>query len=127
MRHFTQELQAVRLGLDGIGFRVFNPADHFNFTGLQFKSLALPFGNGNHAGGAQRAAGAEFLHFGIIIAQQGRRNDLNRREAGAVADVDERQASLGISTGPDPALHGDGFADRQFTAQHLLHTCHSHT
>ena len=127
MRHFAQELQAMRLWLDRIGFRVFNPADHFNFSGLQLKSLALAFGNGDHARRPQGATGAEFLHFGVVIAQNRGCNDLYRREAGTIADVNERQTGFGITAGSDPALHGNCFAGRQFAAQHLLNACNSHT
>ena len=110
VRDLAQEFQRVRLGLDRVGFRIVDPADHFDRFGLDLEALALALRGHQRAGGDHRAAGGEPLHFGFVVGQRARRDDLDRREAGAVADVDERQPGLGVAPRAHPA------ADRDFAA-----------
>jgi len=110
VRDFAQEFQRMRLGLDGIGFRIVDPADHFDARCLDLERLSLALRRRQRAGCDHRATGGEPLHFGLVIGQRRRRDHLDRGEARAVADVDKRQPGLGVAPGANPT------ADRDFAA-----------
>jgi hypothetical protein len=90
VRDFAQELRRHRLGLDRVGERVFDPADHFQCAGLDLERLALALRLHQGAGGDDRAAAGQALDL-VEIAQGVVGHDLDRREAGTVAHIDEGQ------------------------------------
>src|SRR5690606_405135 len=108
----AQELERVRLGLDRVGLGVLDPADDLDGFGLDLERLALALGGGEGRSEEHRAARGQALHLGLVVGQRGRGHDLDRGEAGTVADVDEAQAGLGVAAGADPAADGDFAADR---------------
>ncbi len=64
---------------------------------------------------------------GLIVRQRRLRDDLDRLEARAVVDLEEREPRLGVAPGAEPALDHDRCADRQAAGQYLLDrlTCHT--
>jgi len=41
MGDLAQKLQRMRLGLDGVGFRIIHPAEHLDHIGLDLECLSL--------------------------------------------------------------------------------------
>src|SRR5690606_26120540 len=111
---------------DRVGLRVLDPADDLDRFGLDLERLALALGLGEGAGTDDRAAGGEPLHLGLVVGQRRRRDHLDRREAGAVADVDEAQPGLGVAPGPDPAADRHLAADRQLPFERMFDADCSH-
>ena len=118
MRHRPQIFEAVRLGSDGIGFGVFDPADDLDGLGPQFHRLAFAGGSDQLAGDPDRATGGQVQHFALIIGQFGRHDHLKRIETRTVVNGHERQARLGIAAGAHPALHGRRPAQGDLAAEH---------
>jgi len=103
----AEVLEGVRLRLDGIGVRVFHPADDADRLGAELVGLPLPFGADQLPFGDDGAARRQPLHFGLVVGERARSDHLDRIEAGAVAHMHEGEAGLGIPSRPDPALDGD--------------------
>ena len=104
VRDLAQELHRVRLGLDRIGVGIVDPADHLDLARLHLEGLALGRATGTMAPlGLDRAAGGQVQHLGRVVGERVGRDDLHRVEAGAVGDVDEGNAGLGIAAGAHPA------------------------
>ena len=62
----------------------------------------------------------------FVVAERARRDDLDRREAGAVADVDERQPGLGVAPGAHPAADRDFAAGGELARERVLDADHRH-
>ena len=124
VRDLAQEFERMRLGLDRIGFRVLDPADDLDRGGLDLEFLPLALRRGQRAGGDHRAAGRQLPD--VVEAGQGLGgHELDRVEAGAVADVDEVQPAR-RPVRADPAAHRDVFADGDAAGEGLLHAHHCH-
>ena len=104
VRNLAQVLHGVGLGLDRVVLGIFDPANHRQRVGLDFEALALALRRHQRALDDDRAARGQLLHFACVVLQAGLRHHLDWIEAGAVAYVDEAKASLGVPTGPYPAL-----------------------
>ena len=122
----AQEFERMRLGLDRIGFRIFDPADHFDRTGLQFETLALALRGDQFAAGNHGTAGREAQHFVGIVGEGVGRDHLDWIEAGTVAQVDEGQTGLGIATGAHPAADADRGTGGQGATQGVFDTDDGH-
>ena len=107
MRHFAQVFHAVRLGLDRIGVRIFDPADHLDLARLHFERLALGRRGHDAAGRFDRAAGGQMHDLVGVIGQRVRRHHLHRMKARAVGNVHEGNAGFRIAAGAHPALERD--------------------
>jgi len=117
----------MRFRLNRISFRIFHPADHFHFRGLNFKTLALALRSHQSAGRNHRAARAQTFYFGFVIAQQNRCNNLNSIKAGAIAHIHETQARFGIAAGTHPTLDRDFTTRGNLARECLMNTydCHA--
>jgi hypothetical protein len=126
VRDVAQVLHAVRLGLDRVGVGVVDPADHLDLARLHLERLALGRRRHDDAGRLDGAAGGQVRDLDSVVRQRGRRDDLNRVEAGAVRDIDEGNARLRIAPRAHPALDGNGLIGRRLTAENLLNAefCH---
>ena len=104
VRDLAQEFERVRLGLDRIGVRVVDPADDLQRRGLHLERLALA-GEGTMpvASIAQPAVRCSTL----VVRQVPGRHHLDRVERGAVGEMDEREAGLGIAPRAHPAFQRD--------------------
>ena len=123
---FAQVLQRVLLGLHGIGERVLDPADHLDRRRLDLETLALALGGHQRAGGDDRTPGGQMLDLGFVVGQRIGCHHLDRREARAVADVDEGQTRLGIAPRAHPAAHRDLAAGRELARQRMFDAHHRH-
>ena len=56
--------------------------------------------------------GRELLHFGFVVRQLRVGDDLDVGQAGAVVELEEAEAALGIAARANPALQRDRPADR---------------
>src|SRR5690606_26293766 len=63
---------------------------------------------------------------GLVVAEAGRGHDLDRGEAGAVADVDEAQPGLGVAPGTHPAAYRDFAAGGNFARERMFDADHRH-
>ncbi|MNV41475.1 hypothetical protein D3C71_1331140 [compost metagenome] len=124
MCHFTQELRRHRLGLDGVGQRVFDPADDLKALALDLKALALALRLHQRAGGDHRAARGEPLDV-LEIAQRLGGYDLDRRKARAIADVDEGQSCRAAHCAHPPA-NRDFSAFRELPGKGVCNADHRH-
>ncbi len=104
-----QELEGMSFFLHGIGFRV-GPAVNGDGFGQHFRDLTLGGGLADLAVDSDAAAGGQLLDLAIVIGQRAVRHHLQVALAGAVIDLQETEASLGIAARADPALHANGLA-----------------
>ena len=116
VRHFAQVLERGLLRLNRIGVRVVDPADDLDRLGLQLDRLPLALARRQRTGRDDRAARRQLLDLALVVGQRGRRDDLDRVEAGAVVDVDERQPGLRVAPRANPAADGDPAPDRHLPA-----------
>ncbi len=119
MGDLAQELERVRLRLNGIGVGVLDPADHFDRAGLHFERLPLGGRWHDGAGGFHRASGGQTQHLIRVVGKRVGRHHLDRMEAGAVGHVDEGDAGLRIAPRAHPALDGDGRVLRRPARENL--------
>src|SRR5690606_17722836 len=126
VRDLAQELQRMWLRLDGVGLRVLDTADDLDPAGLDLEALALALRLDQLAAGNHLAACGQAIDLGLVVGQAGGRNHLDRRETGAVADIDEAQSGLGIPPGTHPAPDRHLAADRQPAGKRVLHADHRH-
>jgi hypothetical protein len=117
VRDLAQVLHGVALGLHRVGLGILDPADRDHLLGAQLDGLALALRGHDLAGDADRAAGRELLHDVGVAGQVGGDHRLQRLEARAVVDREERQPGLGVAAGADPALDDDAGADRDLAFQ----------
>jgi hypothetical protein len=117
----AQEFHGVLLGLDRVGLRVLDEAGDDDLVRLKFEGLALALRRHQGAADDHAGAGGEVLHLAVVIGQGGRHHGLDRIEAGAVGDVDEGQAGLGVAAGTHPAAHGHRAAGVELAGKSLLH------
>ena len=87
---------------------------------LHLELLSLSGGGHDFANGLDRAARGETCHFLRVIRKAGRSDDLKRMKPGAIGNIEEREARLGIATRADPAFHCHRTALRRTTREYLL-------
>src|SRR5690606_10569716 len=124
VRHFAQVLRRHRLGLDRVGQRVFDPADDFHALTLDLETLALALRSDQFAGGDHRAAGGQLLDF-LEVPQHVGGDDLDRRKARPVADVDEGQARRAAHCA-HPTANRDFSAFRELPGKGVCNADHRH-
>jgi hypothetical protein len=126
VRDLAQVLHRVRFRLDRVGLRIVDPADDFDLRCLDLEALALALGRHQRAGRDHRAAGSQLGDLVGIVGERIRRDDLDRVEAGAVADVDERQACLRVAARAHPAANRDFAAGGDGPGQCLFDAGYRH-
>ena len=109
VRDLAQEFQMNAPWADRIGFRILDPAHDLDRPAARLEAWPWPC-EGTSVPVAMTAQPAVSASPRFKVGQRGGRDHLDGREAGAVAHVHERQPSLGIASGADPA------ADRDFAA-----------
>ena len=126
VRDFAQEFQRMRFRLDRVGFRIFDAADQFDRCGLDLECLPLALRWRQCAGRDHRAASGQMLDHRFVIRQRGGRDDLDRREARTIAQVDERQSCLGIAACAHPATHRHCVAGGATPRENIRHAYYRH-
>jgi hypothetical protein len=81
MGHFTQEFECVVLRLDGIGIRIFDPAQDLHVLGLHFDGLSLAVGAHQFPRACHSAAGGDLQDLAGVVRQRVGGNDLDGVEA----------------------------------------------
>ena len=111
----AQELERVLLLLQRIALGV-GPAMYGDTAGLDLGGLAFA-GRGLHEPlDVHAATGREALDVRLVIGQRGLGQHLDITETGAVVDLDEAEARLGVAARAHPALEEDFAPDRIATA-----------
>ncbi len=110
MGDLAQTLERDSLLLQRIGLGI-GESVHLDRRRLQLHSLALAWGLGQDAGDRDRAPDGEADDVALVVGQLAVGDDLQPGEAGAVVQLDEREAALRIAAGPDPAGDLDLGAD----------------
>src|SRR6185295_10621014 len=87
---------------------------------LQLHRLALPLARGQRAVRDHRTARRQPLDLAVVVGKRRRGHDLQRIEARAVVDVNEREPRLGVSPGANPSADGHGRANRNGPLQNRL-------
>ena len=106
MRDLAQEFQRVRLGLNGVGVGILDPADHLDLACLHLEGLPLRRRGHDPAGGHDGAARRQAQHFGGVVGQRVGCHDLDGVEAGTIGQVDKGNAGFGIAPRAHPAVDG---------------------
>ena len=102
--HGPQVLHRVPLGRDRVTVRVLDPADHLDAIGLDLEPLTLALRFGQRARDAHRAVRGQVQDLGLVVRQRRLGDDLDRLEARAVVDLEEREPGLGVAPRAEPAL-----------------------
>ena len=118
--HRPQVLERVPLGRDRVVVGVLDPADHLDPIGLDLEPLPLALRLDQRALDPHGAVRGQVEDLGLIVRQRRLGDDLDRVEARAVVDLEEREPGLGVAPGADPALDGDRLADVHPAGQDLL-------
>ncbi len=103
----AQVFETVSLGRDRIGVGIVHGADKLDTTRLDLDGLALALALDQLAANDQRAARCELEDVAFVVGQGTGSDDLDRLEAGAVVQVQERQAGFRVPPGAEPALDRD--------------------
>src|SRR5262249_45223199 len=112
----AQELQRVALFLQRVALRVGRAVDG-DAGGVDLGRLALGGGLADLPDDGDARAGGEVLDLAVVVGQPGVGDDLDVALAGAVVDLDEAEAALGVAARADPPLQLHLLADRALAAR----------
>src|SRR5262249_16516158 len=107
----AQELVGVALLLERVGQRV-GLADDGDGVGLDLRGLPLGGRGADLAGHAATGADGEAEDVTLVIRELAVGDDRDVAETGAVVELDEAEAALGVAPGAHPAPQPDAPADR---------------
>src|SRR3954470_18943201 len=97
----AQKLVRVPFLLERISLGI-RPAVHGNFRRGDFGRLALALGSFHFAIDTDATTGDEFLNLGFVVLKLTIGNDLDVPLAGAVVELDKREATLGVAPRAHP-------------------------
>jgi hypothetical protein len=115
VRDLAQVLHRVALRLHRVRVGIVDPADDLDALAADLDGLALALRGDELAGRADRASGRDAQDVALVVGELLRCDHLERLEAAAVVDREERQASLRVAPRADPAFDGDLRPDRDLS------------
>ena len=94
-------LQRIRFGI--------GPAVDDDFGASTSVACPLPPEAFTSPSNRDAAAGGEVLHFGFVVGERAVGDDLQVGQRGAVVELEEAEAALGIAAGANPTPDADLF------------------
>src|SRR5690606_36441964 len=110
MGNFAKELHGMALFLKRVRMRILNPTEYLNLARQNLHGLPLAGRFPQLPRDADRTARPQPQDFRLVIHQAAFGDDLYARQRSTVIDLQEGEAALGITSGPDPAVKDHGRA-----------------